>query len=74
MSVLSQLYLMRFDDSGQLRGEEQVCLLGWVVQVDQDTPLGVRLVHSVVCMGAGRLGCRRPVLLLLLIGGLAADL
>lgn len=41
-------YLVRFDGFGQLRQQENVLLLGRMVQVDQHPALGVRAVEGVV--------------------------
>lgn len=46
---------MRFDGSGQLRQQENVLLLGRMVQVDQHPALGVRTVQGVVGVCAARL-------------------
>lgn len=48
-------YLVRFDGSGQLRQQENVLLLGRMVQVDQHPALGVRVVEGVIGVCAARL-------------------
>lgn len=53
-------YLVRFDGSGQLRQQENVLLLGRMVQVDQHPALGVRAVEGVVGVCAARLALLSP--------------
>lgn len=60
-------YLVRFDCSSQLRGQEDVSVRGRVIHVDQHSARGVRPVQGVVDVRAARLA------LLVLVGGLAAD-
>lgn len=60
--------LMRLDRLRQLRRQENVRLRSWMVDVDQHPALVVRSVQGVVGVCAARLH-----LLLLLVGGLAAD-
>lgn len=44
------MYLVWFNGAGELRGEEQVLLVSWVVDIDQHSSLGVWLIEAVVHM------------------------
>ena len=57
-------YLVRLDDSGQLGGEVDVALVGWVIDVDQDTPFSIWLVEVVIRVSSAAL--LRPHLFLFL--------
>lgn len=51
-------YLVGFDGSGELRRQEDVLLLGRMVDVDQHPALGVWAVEGIVGVRAARLALR----------------
>lgn len=62
---------MGLDCACKLRREEEVLLIGWVVDVDKDAAQRIRLVQVVVDVGPTAL--LSPGGILLLVGRLAAD-
>lgn len=62
------VYLMRFDGSGQLWRQEDIRILGRVVQVHQDSAPCIRMVQGVIDMSATRLT------FFFLVGGFTADM
>lgn len=43
-------HLMRFDNTRKLRGEVDVIFILWVIDIDEDSPLSIWLVDSIVKM------------------------
>ena len=42
------IYLVRFDSPSQLLGQEDVRIIRWMSNIDEDASLSVRLVHGIV--------------------------
>lgn len=48
LNVCLTNYLMGFDDTSKLRGEIDVTFILWVIDVDEDSPLSIWLVDSII--------------------------
>ncbi len=68
------MYLVWFNGVGELRGEEQVLLVSWVVDIDQHSSLSVWLIEAVVHMWPAALLCARSDREILIVVFLAAYL
>lgn len=43
-------HLMRFDNTGKMRGEVDVTFILWVIDVDEDLPFSIWLVDNMIKM------------------------